>query len=151
MLVLHKPWSVKNPLDEILNDKQRTVDMFKEMVGSRSLPIHVLSEYNRVVKYAQEYKIEALAKEGTSQDRVLLVKDMDTDQLEQHVEWEQSCHISAQSTTKASNTFFHMTADIGLDTRSQYYSSDLVWGPTNISVASLYHKYVESEVVHSRG
>ena len=115
MLVLHKPWSVKNPLDEILNDKQRTVDMFKEMVGSRSLPIHVLSEYNRVVKYAQEYKIEALAKEGTSQDRVLLVKDMDADQLEQHVEWEQSCHISAQSTTKASNTMFHMTADIGLD------------------------------------
>ena len=115
MLVLHKPWSVKNPLDEILNDEQRTVDMFKEMVGSRSLPIHILSKYNRVVKYAQEYKIEALAKEGTSQDRVLLVKDMDADQLERYVESEQSCHISAQSTTKASNTMFHMTADIGLD------------------------------------
>ena len=93
MLVLHKPWSVKNPLDVILNDKQRTIDTFKEMVGSRSLPIHVLSEYNCVVKYAQEYKIEALAKEGTSQDRVLLVKDMDAAQLERHVEWERSCHI----------------------------------------------------------
>ena len=87
--MVHKPWSVKNPLDEILKDKQRTVDMFKEMVGSRSLPIHVLSEYNRVVKYAQEYKIEALAKKGTSQDRIL-VEDMEPDQLEQHAEWEQS-------------------------------------------------------------
>ena len=113
--MLHKPWSVKTPLDEILKDKQRTVDMFEEMVGSKSLPIHVLAEYNRVVKYSQEYKTETLAKEGTIQDWVLLVKDMDTDQLEQQAEWEQSCHISAQSTTKASNTLFHITADIGLN------------------------------------
>ena len=54
ILVLHKPWSVTNPLDEILNDKQWTVNKFKEMVGSRSLPIHVMSEHNRVVKYAHE-------------------------------------------------------------------------------------------------
>ena len=32
MLVLHKQWSIKNPLDEIIKDKQRTVDMFKEMI-----------------------------------------------------------------------------------------------------------------------
>ena len=45
-----------------------------------------MSEYNRVVKYAQEYKIEALSKqEDTSQDRVH-VEDMDTEQLEQHTE-----------------------------------------------------------------
>ena len=73
-----------------------------------------MSEYNRVVKYAQEYKFEALAKEGTSQDRVL-VDDMDPDQLEQYIELEQSWYISAQSTTKASDTFDHMTADIGLN------------------------------------
>ena len=90
--MLHQPWSVKNPLDEILKDKQWTVDMFKEIVGSRSLPIHVLSKYNCVIQHAQGNKIEALAKEGTSQDRVL-VEDMDPDLLKQHVEWEQSCHM----------------------------------------------------------
>ena len=89
MLVLLKPWSVTDPLDEFLDDKQQTVDIFKEMIGSRSLPIHVMSRYNLVVKHAQEYKIEVLAKEGTSHDRVL-VKDMDPDQLEQHIESEQS-------------------------------------------------------------
>ena len=73
-----------------------------------------MSEYNRVVKYAQEYKFEALAKEGTSQDSVL-VEDMDPDQLKQHMESEQPRHLSAQSTIKTSHTFNRMTADIGLD------------------------------------
>ena len=36
-MVLHKPWSVKNPLDEILEDKQQTVDMIKEMVVGREV------------------------------------------------------------------------------------------------------------------
>ena len=81
--MLHKPWSVKNPLDETLNDKQRTIDIFKEKVGSRSLPIHVMSEYNSVVKYTQGCNIEALTKEGTIQDKIL-VEDMDPDQLEIH-------------------------------------------------------------------
>ena len=38
-----------------------------------------------------------------SQDRVI-VKYMDPDQLEQHIESEQSCHLLAQPTTKESNT-----------------------------------------------
>ena len=59
-----------------------------------------MSEYNRAVKDAQEYNIEALANEGTSQGRVI-VEDMDPDQLEQYIQLEQSHHLSAQSTTKA--------------------------------------------------
>ena len=69
------------PLEKIFSNKQRTVDTFKEMVGSRSLLIHVISEYNCVVKYAQESKIEALAKEGMGQN-IILVEDMEhPDQL----------------------------------------------------------------------
>ena len=40
---------------------------------------------------------------------------MDPDQLERYIESEQSHYLSAQSTTKASDTFDRMTADIGLD------------------------------------
>ena len=44
-----------------------------------------MSEYNHVIKYVQEYTIDALAKEGTSYDRVH-VEDMDPDQMGQHIE-----------------------------------------------------------------
>ena len=83
-----------------------------ELVKSRST--FVWTKYNCTLKYTQEYTSEALAKEGTSLDRVH-VEGMDQDQLEHHIEYDHSCHFSGQSTTKANNTFNDMTADIELD------------------------------------
>ena len=123
ILVLHKPRSVKNPLDEILSDKQQTADIFKAMVRSRNLPICVMSEYNRIVKYTQKYKIEALVKEGTSLDRVH-IKDMDKDQLEHHVECEHSCHLSGQST----NIQWHDCRQDSTVIGHNYTSRDMGWG-----------------------
>ena len=53
MLIMHKPWSVNSPLN--FNDKQKTIDTFKQMLENRDVPTSVLNQYTReVVNHQQE-------------------------------------------------------------------------------------------------
>jgi hypothetical protein len=115
MLIMHKPWSKRNPIDELLRDKDETISVFKRMLEDATvLPLHVLSEYYRAVKYSQQYKIEALAKEATESDCPIL-DEMDADELGNQVQWEHCNFFSSGSMPNASTKVGNTDVDIGLD------------------------------------
>lgn len=111
MLIMHKPWSVRDPLDSLLQDKQKTISEFNDLLGRRLLPLHVLSEYHRAVKYSQQYKIELLAKEFTSTEE----SGLDNIDNEQFIEHEHGRYLSNHDEARISNVFAGMHADVGLD------------------------------------
>ena len=114
MLILHHPWSITNRLDDVLKSESSTIEAFKEMLGKRSVPYHVLAEYNRVVKYRQQHELETIAKKTSAEENTALheLHEYDEEQLEQ---WEHCCNISANNGWSASDTFGNDRADIGID------------------------------------
>ena len=84
MLILHHPWSISNRLDDVLKDKHLTIEMFKQMLGKRSVPYHVLAEYNRVVKYRQQHELETIAKKTSAEGNATMhaLHEYDEEQLE---------------------------------------------------------------------
>ena len=72
MLILPQPWSISNRLDGVLKDKLLTIETFKEIPGKISLPYHVLAEYNRVVKYRQQHKLETIAKKKRAEENATM-------------------------------------------------------------------------------
>ena len=96
MLILHHPWSISNRLDDVLKDKHLTIETFKQMLGKRSVPYHVLAEYNRVVKYRQQHKLETIAKKTSAEENTIMhaLHEYDKEQLEQ---WEHCCNISTNN------------------------------------------------------
>eukprot|EP00985_Skeletonema_marinoi_P013483 scaffold6703_cov152-Skeletonema_marinoi.AAC.1 len=90
MLIMHKPWSVREPLDT--RDKQATINTFKKMLEDKDVPTNVWTEYMRAVRYAQERRIEVVAKQG------VLDADVDLDELdhhdaEQYLQWKNSTFL----------------------------------------------------------
>ena len=55
MLIMHRPWSKRKPLTELLSEKQETVRIFLEMIHKHQLPLYVITEYNRAVMYLQKH------------------------------------------------------------------------------------------------
>ena len=110
MLIMHKPWSFKNPL--CTRDKQRTIDTFKQMLDTRVVPTNVATEYERAVRYAHEKRIEVVAKQGTIQADVN-IDDLDPEDAEQFLNW----FHSSQLTDMRTNPILaeNMTVDIGLN------------------------------------
>ena len=109
MLYLHKPWSFKNPL--CTRNKQQTIDTFKRMLDTRVVPTNVLTEYHRAVKYAQEKRLEVVAKKGTIQADVN-IDDLDEDDADQYLMW---LHSSQMTDTKVNPTLGETAnVDIGL-------------------------------------
>ena len=62
MIIMHKPWSINNPLTTLLSNKQRTIDTFKNMIQNRKFPFYVLAEYHRAFHYATHHRFECIAK-----------------------------------------------------------------------------------------
>ena len=56
----------------MLKDKYLTIETFKEMLGKRSVPYHVLAEYNRVVKYRQQHKLETISKKTSAEENGIM-------------------------------------------------------------------------------
>lgn len=116
MLVMHKPWSVRRPLGDLLKDKELTVKTFLQSIGNRQFPLYVLAEYNRAVTYSQQYKHECLQKEGTHSGDGVDLSEMTAEEIAQHEHWEHSRHLSAQNERKSPNRLGeNLTANIGLD------------------------------------
>ena len=55
MLIMHKPWSVRQPLEPILKNKSLTVITFLDMIQTNQVPYNVKSEYYRTIKHTQEH------------------------------------------------------------------------------------------------
>ena len=79
MIIMHRSWIKKNPLTELLSNKQDTVRTFLEMIKAQYLPLYVMTEYNRAVMYSKQYVHECLAEEGTSVETELEINSMDRD------------------------------------------------------------------------
>ena len=84
MLVLHKPWSVNQPLNT--RNKDKTIETFKKMLDNRTVPTSVQTEYMRAVRYSQEKRIEVVAKQGVLQGEVD-IDELDQDDADQHLAW----------------------------------------------------------------
>ncbi len=49
MLVMHKLWSKRKPLTDLLNDKEATVNTFLHMIERNKMPLYALLEFHHVV------------------------------------------------------------------------------------------------------
>ena len=64
----------------VLGNKQEPVLTFLEMIENWQLPLYVMTEYNRVVAYSQQYVHKCLAKEGTNAETELYINSMEGDE-----------------------------------------------------------------------
>ncbi len=90
MLIMHKPWSVRKPLDT--RNKQATIDTFRRMLEEKQVPSNVWTEYMRAVRYAQEKRIEVIAKQGVLETDVDL-DEVDHEDAEQYLQWQNSTFL----------------------------------------------------------
>ena len=115
MIIMHKPWSKDNTLTDLLRDHKRTTDTFFDMIREKRFPYYVLSEYHRAIHYSQHYRYECIAKQRNNSGKNIDIDQMDEEELAQHVEWEHSCHLSAQNSMRSPNCIANTIADIGID------------------------------------
>jgi hypothetical protein len=126
MLILHKPWSAKRPLNT--RNKQKTIDTFKQMLQNRTVPTCVWTEYLRAVRYAQERRIEVVAKQGVLTADANF-DELDQDEADQHLNW---MHSSQFTDGMRSAMLQNQTVDIGLD---HDWSEGFHEGERDVSVA----------------
>lgn len=87
MCILHKPWSMENPLD--VSDKDKTIDLFKYMLHFNQLPTSVVCQYQRAVAYSSNHiKIEVISKSGLQE----IYGDTNDDSDDNLVDYVSSCN-----------------------------------------------------------
>ena len=114
VLVMHKPWSIRNPLKPLLEDKTKTIATFLRMLDKQELPYIVRAEYHRAMKYAQQWRYECVAKQVTPVEDVNL-EELDNEELHNYQNWEHSNHLSAQNTRHLDDKCGEMRVNLGLD------------------------------------
>jgi len=110
MLIMHKPWSVRKPLDT--RNKQATIDTFKRMLEEKRVPSNVWTEYMRAVMYAQEKRIEVIAKQGVLEADVEM-DELDQEETDQYLHWKNSAFLDDGRGRNDHST--GVTVDIGTD------------------------------------
>lgn len=113
IICLHKPWSRRNPIKKLLDDKDRTLQTFLAMMGAKEFPLTVVSEYNRAVTYSQQYQHQCLNKRATNNENVDL-NTLDEEELDAHMHWEHSRSLSAQNRMRLNNTLLDEQVDLGI-------------------------------------
>ena len=114
MLVMHKPWSARNPLTDLLNDEEATVKTFLQMVENNEMPYYVTSELHRAIQYSQQWQYECVSK-GVEVNNEINLADLDNEELADHIHWEHSRHLSAQNTQKHDDLVGEQRVNVGLD------------------------------------
>ena len=114
MLIMHKPWSKRQPLTDLLRNEDETVSTFLQMIERHQLPYTVVSEYHRAVLYSQQWKYECIAKKASSNDDVDLHK-LDNEELHNHLHWEHSRHLSAQNNNLINDAVGRSRVNVGLN------------------------------------
>ena len=110
MLLLHKPWSASRPLN--MRNKATTIETFKQMLHNRTVPTSVTTEYMRAVRYAQEKRIELVAKTGVIQADVNM-DELDNDEKDQYLSYLHSNQFTFGRTEPVLNG--DNVVDIGLE------------------------------------
>ena len=114
MLVMHKPWSKRHPLKDLLDDEKATISTFLMMIQNNQMPYYVMSEFYRAVKYSQQWQYECIAKRIKVNNDINL-DDLDNEELGDHIHWEHSRHLSAQNTQKLDDKVGELRVNLGLD------------------------------------
>ena len=99
MLVMHRPWSKRKPLTDLLNDEEATINTFLRMIENNALPLYVMSEFHRAVQYSQQWQYECVTKRVEVNNDINLA-ELDNEELSEHIHWEHSRHLSAQNNQK---------------------------------------------------
>ena len=86
MLIKHKPWSIQNPLTDLLNGKNSTINTFLRMIDNNKMPYYVMSEFYRALKYSQQWQYECVMEQGVVNDDVNL-NELDNEQMAEHIHW----------------------------------------------------------------
>lgn len=114
MLVMHRPWSCRNPLTDLLKDEQGTIDTFLRMMQNREVPQYVEAEFHRAVKYSQHWQYECIAKRVSVNDEINLDK-LDPEEMENLLHWEHSRHLSDKKGARLDDHVLDMRVDLGID------------------------------------
>jgi hypothetical protein len=143
MLVMHKPWSVRNPLNDLLDDEEETIKSFLTMIEKNELPLTVLSEYNRAVVYSQQWRYECTSKQVSTAEDVNL-DDFDNEQLSNHLHWEHCRHLSAQNTRNLDDHVAEMRVNLGIDHNwtKRYFEGERA---PNLMAPEEYTKYLKDK------
>ncbi len=76
MLIMHKPWNKNNTLDKLLNNKQRTINAFLQMIDQKEAPMSVQAQYMTAMKYTGKKRLEVHVKDGVNHPNI---EDKDID------------------------------------------------------------------------
>ena len=115
MLVMHKPWSKRNPLKPILEDHELTISTFRRMLDKQKLPYVVRAEYHRAVKNVQQWRYECVTRKATVVEEVNVSNGIDNEELHNHDYWEHSNHLSAQNTRHLNDHAGERRVNLGID------------------------------------
>ncbi len=99
MLVMHKPWSKRNPLTKLLRDEEKTIQTFLDLLENRKMPHYVYSEYYRAIHYSTQWRYECLSKK-TKVVKDVNLDDLSLEELEDFTHWDHSQNISVQGGLK---------------------------------------------------
>lgn len=112
MLILHKPWTAKRNLNELLKDKMKTIEAFHTMIVNKQVPSSVIAQYTCAVKYANQKKLEIIAKQGLMH-RPVDLDAMDPRERDRHLAWQQYSHFTDNK--HLDDMIEGQTVDIGKD------------------------------------
>ena len=92
-----------------------------------------MSEFNRAVKYSQQWQYECVTKQITPNNTINL-EDLDQQEREDLIHWEQSRHLSAQNNLNLDDHVGELRVDLGIDrdwktTYFKYKQSDDLMPP----------------------
>ena len=111
---MHKLWSARNPLNDLLDDEEEAIKTFLKMIEKNKLPLTVLSEYNRAGMYSQQWRHECTTKQASTSEGVNL-DDLNNEELANHLHWEHCRHLSAQNTQNLDNHVAKMRVNLGIN------------------------------------
>ena len=111
---MHRPWSVQNPLTDLLNDEEETIKTFLQMIERNEMPLYVLSEFHRAIQYSQQWQQECISKQVAVNNEINPA-ELDNEELANHIHWEHSRHLSAQNSQKHDDIVGEQPVNIGLD------------------------------------
>ena len=113
MLIMHRPWSKRNPLKPLLEDEESTIGTFFHMLEDEQFPTHVLAEYHRAVECANKWQYECVAKKGKPVE--VDFGNMTEEEMANHEYWENCNCLSAQNNRMLNDKVGEQRVDLGID------------------------------------
>ena len=113
IILLHKPWGRDNSLQQLLNDKEKTIKEFLRMIDNKEVPSNVVTQYHLAIKYSQQAKIELLAKQGLIEEPDL--NAMDEDERDEYLAHQNCSNMTDRKGLNGAEMLGGIPVDIGAE------------------------------------